>query len=73
MAHRIEIGFKKGIRDALGEKTRRRIIENLHFPVDEVKTIDVYTIDGRLSLPDLKKAAAGPLSDPVIQHFAIDR
>ena len=73
MAHRIEIGFKKGIRDALGEKTRRRIIENLHFPVDEVKTIDVYTIDGRLSLQDLKKAAAGPLSDPVIQHFAIDR
>ena len=72
MAHRIEIGFKKGIRDALGEKTRRRIIENLHFPVDEVKTIDVYTIDGRLSLQDLKKAAAGPLSDPVIQHFAID-
>jgi len=37
-----------------------------------VKTIDVYTIDGRLSLQDLKKAAAGPLSDPVIQHFAID-
>jgi phosphoribosylformylglycinamidine synthase II len=72
MAHRIEIGFKKGIRDALGEKIKRRIIENLHFPVKEVRTIDVYTIDARLSPKDLKKAAAGPLSDPVIQQFVID-
>ncbi|MFH1081752.1 MAG: phosphoribosylformylglycinamidine synthase subunit PurL [Pseudomonadota bacterium] len=73
MAHRIEIGFKKGIRDALGEKIKRRIVENLHLPVDNVKTIDVYTIDGRLSAKELKKAAAGPLSDPVIQQFAVDR
>jgi phosphoribosylformylglycinamidine synthase len=73
MAHRIEIAFKKGIRDALGEKIKRRIIENLHIPVDRVRTIDVYTIDGRLSAKDLKQAAAGPLSDPVIQQFAVDR
>ncbi len=73
MAHRIEIGFKRGIRDALGEKIKRRIIENLHIAVDAVRTIDVYTIDGRLSAKELKKAAAGPLSDPIIQQFAVDR
>ncbi|MBA4397973.1 MAG: phosphoribosylformylglycinamidine synthase, partial [Syntrophus sp. (in: bacteria)] len=73
MAHRIEIGFKKGIRDALGEKIKRRIVDNLHIPVDAVRTIDVYTIDGRLSAKDLKKAASGPLSDPIIQQFAVDR
>jgi phosphoribosylformylglycinamidine synthase II len=73
MAHRIEIGFKRGIRDALGEKIKRRIIENLHLSVDEVRTIDVYTIDRRLSAKDLKKAAAGPLSDPIIQQFTVDR
>ena len=33
MANRIEIGFKKGIRDALGEKVRRRIIEDLHISI----------------------------------------
>ena len=38
MAHRIEIGFKKGIRDALGEKIRKRIIEHLRIPVDSVQT-----------------------------------
>ncbi len=33
MVSRIEVGFKKGIRDALGEKTKKRIIDNLSLPV----------------------------------------
>ena len=79
MADRIEIGVKAGIRDALGEKIRRRIIEHLDIPVDAVQTIEVYTIDADRSGPDclsedeLIAAAVGPLSDPVIQEFAINR
>jgi len=38
MAERIEIGFKNGVRDALGEKIRRRIREHLFLNVAEVKT-----------------------------------
>jgi len=72
MVNRIEIGFKKGIRDALGEKTRLRIMENFRIPVEEIKTIDVYTIEGELSPKQLKAIAAGPLSDPVIQEFAVN-
>ncbi len=72
MADRIEIGFKEGIRDALGEKIKRRIVEHLHIDVDCVKTIEVHTIDGKLTREDLKMAAAGPLSDPIIQNFAIN-
>ncbi|MCX5839289.1 MAG: AIR synthase-related protein [Deltaproteobacteria bacterium] len=73
MAHRIEIGFKKGIRDALGEKIRKRIIDHLRIPVDSVQTIEVYTIDGPLAPEELGEAARGPLSDPVIQETAIDQ
>jgi phosphoribosylformylglycinamidine synthase subunit PurSL len=73
MADRIEIGFKDGVRDALGEKIRRRIREHLLLNVEEVKTVEVYTIDGTLSSEDLQAAAEGPLSDPVIQHYAINR
>jgi phosphoribosylformylglycinamidine synthase len=73
MASRIEVGFKQGIRDALGEKTKKRIIENLSLPVENVKTIEVYTIDGKLSASELTKAARGPLSDPVIQNFSINK
>ncbi len=49
MADRIEVGFKEGIRDALGEKTKKRIIDNLALPVEKVATIEVYTIAGGLS------------------------
>ncbi|NLN60093.1 MAG: phosphoribosylformylglycinamidine synthase [Deltaproteobacteria bacterium] len=73
MAERIEIGFKNGVWDALGEKTRRRIREHLFLDVAEVKTAAVYTIDGSLSPDELLTAAAGPLSDPVIQNYAINR
>jgi phosphoribosylformylglycinamidine synthase II len=72
MANRIEIGFRKGIRDALGDKIRRRIIEHLQIAVDRVRTIEVHTIDGDLSPVELEEVAGGPLSDPIIQDFAIN-
>ncbi|HRU88611.1 MAG TPA: phosphoribosylformylglycinamidine synthase subunit PurS, partial [Syntrophales bacterium] len=65
MAHRIEIGFREGIRDALGEKIKRRINEHLHLPVEAVRTVEVYTLDGEFSREELERAAAGPLSDAV--------
>ena len=73
MVSRIEVGFKKGIRDALGEKVRKRIIDNFSLPVRNVATIEVYTIAGDLTPEELNKAAAGPLSDPVIQKFSINK
>lgn len=73
MVSRIEVGFKKGIRDALGEKTKNRIVDNFSLPVTDVRTIDVYTVAGDLTKEELKKAAAGPFSDPVIQHCSINK
>ena len=73
MASRIEVCFKKGIRDALGEKVKKRIIDNFSLPVEKVSTIEVYTIAGDLTKEELKKAAAGPLSDPIIQNFSINK
>ena len=73
MAKRIEIGFKAGIRDALGEKVKTRIAEHLCIPVEAVATIEVYTLDGELTPAELEAAAQGPLSDPVIQEYAIGR
>jgi phosphoribosylformylglycinamidine (FGAM) synthase PurS component len=73
MANRIEIGFREGIRDALGEKIKKRIIDHLRIKVDSVTTIEVYTIEGDLAPGDLEAAARGPLSDPIIQKYAVDR
>ncbi len=73
MINRIVIGFKEGIRDALGERTKKKIHEQLGINVDEVATIEVYTIEGNLSEDELKAAAEGPLSDPLIQHYGVNR
>ena len=73
MSNRIEVGFREGIRDALGEKTKKRIIDNLGLPVAGAATIEVYTIEGELTAGELRRAAAGPLSDPVIQAYAINK
>ena len=73
MPNRIEIALKDGVRDARGERIKREIEHFLLLPVDEVRTIDVYTVDAALGQGDLEQAAAGPFSDPVIQAWSIDR
>ncbi|MCK5554412.1 MAG: phosphoribosylformylglycinamidine synthase, partial [Deltaproteobacteria bacterium] len=73
MPHRIEIGLKNGMRDALGEKLKKRILEDLGLEVQSVNTISVYTIDADLSPGQLEKVASGPFSDPIAQVYSIDR
>ncbi len=73
MANRIEIALKDGVRDARGERIKREIEHFLHLMVDEVRTIDVYTVDAALLSEELQQAASGPFSDPVIQEWSIDR
>lgn len=72
MAHRIEIALKSGIRDARAERIKREIKHFLHLAVDEVRTIDVYTVDAALTATELEQSASGPFSDPVIQEWIID-
>ena len=49
MIQRVEVGFKKGVKDVWGEKIKKRIIEDLNLSVLDVKTIDVYSIEGDLT------------------------
>ena len=69
MTYRVEIGLKTNIRDARGEKFKRRIINDLNIPVDSVNTVDIYTVDGDLTREEIAKVATGPFLDPVIQEF----
>ena len=73
MAYRVEIGLKSHIRDARGEKIRRRIIDDLKISVDSVRTIDVYTVDAGLSREEIENVAAGPFLDPVIQESSVGK
>jgi len=73
MAHRIKVGFKENIVDALGKSVHKRIIEDLHIPVKDVKTIDVYTIDADLPQEQLKVLGQDLFADPITQVFSYDR
>jgi phosphoribosylformylglycinamidine synthase len=43
------------------------------FPVTDVRTVEVYSLDGDFDAHELKAIAAGPLCDPIIQRYTIDR
>jgi phosphoribosylformylglycinamidine synthase subunit PurSL len=73
MPHRIEVKIKDGFGDALGEKTARRIREDLGLSVDLVRTVSVYTIDAKLTEEQLVQVAEGPFSDPVIQEPFVNK
>ena len=72
MADRIEVGFKKGIRDALGEKTKKRIIEISPFRSKKLPQLKFIQLP-EIFRKGIQQAAAGPLSDPVIQEFSINQ
>jgi len=72
MANRVEVALLDGVRDARGERIKREIEHFLKIAVSSVKTLDVYTVDARLTDGMLEAAAAGPFSDPVMQNYTID-
>lgn len=73
MIHRIKVGFKKGVRDALGEKIKKGIIEDLNLPVLEVKTVDVYCLEAELTEKELNFLTEELFIDPIIQEFRLSQ
>jgi len=72
LSHRIEVGFKPDY-DILGNNIKREIVEDLHILVDSVRTVDVYTIDKKLSKKQLSLLGRELFADPVIQIFSYDK
>jgi len=73
MIHRIEIGFREGVRDAFGDKIRRRISGHLGLSVSRVETIDVFTVEGEISGAQAEEVARELLTDPITQRFSVNR
>jgi len=73
MPHRIEVTFKEELRDPLGEKTAVRIRNDLGLTVQSVRTIDCYTIDAPLEKTQLELVAKDAYTDPITQHWSVDR
>jgi len=68
MPSRIEVSSKPEYRDPLGESVQRGIVEDLGLSVDQVRTVDVYTIDADLTPRELDRVRRELFTDPIIQE-----
>jgi len=68
MFWRIEVKNKSSVRDPAGEGIKRDIIDLGIGRVKDVKMVQVYILEGRLSRGELKKISQTLLVDPIIQE-----
>ena len=73
MIHRIEVGFKPGVVDALGESVARSVAEHLNLAVDSVRTVAVYTTNVDFDSGELERLGSELFADPVIQFYSVNR
>ena len=72
MVHRIEIGYKPGVKDARGDGTAQGIRTFLGLAVDGVRTRTVFKIDAGLSAAEAETVRR-ELTDPVVEESALGR
>jgi len=48
------------------------VLSDLGITLEQVRTIDVFTLDMELGFDELEQLAAGPFSDPIIQTYRIN-
>ncbi len=72
MVHRIEIGYRPGVKDARGDGAAGQIRAFLGLPVETVRTRAVLKIDAELSA-DEAEAVREEFTDPVIEVSATGR
>jgi phosphoribosylformylglycinamidine synthase subunit PurSL len=75
MLARIQVGLKLSLKDSFGDNTAKRINNDLHLPVEKVRTIKVFTVDAgitdhsdpvtALTAISTASRSAGPFCDPV--------
>ena len=72
MLYKIEVRDKPGIFDALGEAVKSDILDFGIKTVKDVRSIQVYTIEGELTVEDITKICAELLTDEICQDYSIN-
>lgn len=64
--------MKAEFRDPAGQGVKEQLAEDLGIEVDDIRTVDVYTVHAELDAEELERVRAELFTDPVIQESAID-
>ena len=73
MADRIEVAVKRDRPDPAGEALRTRLAEDLGIHVDDIRVIDVYSVNASLSPDEVEKVRTELFTDPIIQESALNQ
>jgi phosphoribosylformylglycinamidine synthase len=73
MAHRIEVGLQDALMDAQANSILGRIRSETNIAIKQVRCIDVYTVDAKLSTEELETIANTTFCDPVIQKSLVNK
>jgi len=72
MANRIEVGIPADRPDPAGAALRQTLQEDLELQLEEIRIVDVYTIDAALTATELEHLRSALFTDPIIQSSTID-
>lgn len=71
MSWRIEVAEKEGFYDAIGRSVKHDIRDlRINCRIKEVKTVQVYLLDGRIDEYSVKKICENLLIDPITQKYS---
>jgi phosphoribosylformylglycinamidine synthase subunit PurSL len=73
MADRIEVRFKPGVVDAVGQAVKARIASDLGIALTRVQSVEVYTIDLPLDRDRLERSRTEIFTDPLTQESFLNR
>ena len=73
MPAKIEVGMKRGLPDPAGQSVRARLAEDLGISLDDVRVIDVYTVDAGLTPEQLERVRTELFTDPIIQESVVNK
>ncbi|TLN19308.1 phosphoribosylformylglycinamidine synthase, partial [bacterium] len=69
---RIEVGVRADLRDSRAQGAVREIKEFLHLPVENARTLDVFTVDLSIGEEEAGLLAKEAFCDPVIQTASVE-
>jgi phosphoribosylformylglycinamidine synthase II len=70
--HRIEVAVRPSLRDSLAGRLATQLAEDARVPVDAVRTLRVYTLEGTFSSAELDRACGRLFADPVSELARLD-
>jgi len=71
MLHRIEVGLRPHVTDVVGQRTARKIREELGLAVNWVRRVKTFTVEGLSAEEAARLIEAGALHDPVLHEASL--